>query len=81
MPELTYLIPSSQDFFIGFPHDKNVVIALDKVQPVPWVFLVLYLLLLKILISDYETNISWTIFEARCPPLINTLFAPISINL
>ena len=39
MPELTYLIPSSQDFFIGFPHDKNVVIALDKVQPVPWVFL------------------------------------------
>jgi hypothetical protein len=35
MPELTYLIPSSQDFFIGFPHDRKVVIALDKVQPVP----------------------------------------------
>ena len=30
----TFLIPSSQDFFKGFPHDKNVVIALDKVQPV-----------------------------------------------
>ena len=29
MPELTYLIPSSQDFFIGFPHDRKVVIALD----------------------------------------------------
>jgi len=28
-------MPSSQDFFIGFPHDKKVVIALDKVQPVP----------------------------------------------
>ena len=74
-------MPSSQDFFIGFPHDKNVVIALDKVQPVPWVFLVLYLLLLKILISYFETNISWTVFEFKCPPLINTLFAPISINL
>jgi hypothetical protein len=35
MLEFTYLIPSSQDFFIGFPHDKNVVIALDKVHPVP----------------------------------------------
>ena len=31
----TYLIPNSQDFFRGFPHDKNVAIALDKVQPVP----------------------------------------------
>ena len=81
MPELTYLMPSSQDFFIGFPHDKNVVIALDKVQPVPCLFFVFYLLLLIILISDFETNISWTIFEVKCPPLINTLFAPISINL
>ena len=35
MAEFTYLIPSSQDFFKGFPHDKNVVIALDKVHPVP----------------------------------------------
>ena len=67
MPELTYLIPSSQDFFIVFPHDKNVVIALDKVQPVPWVFFVLYLLLLKILISDFETNISWTILKLSVP--------------
>ena len=33
--EFTYLIPSSQDFFAGFPHDTNVVTALDKVQPVP----------------------------------------------
>ena len=37
---LTYLIPSSQDLFKSFPHDKKVAIALDKVQPVPWVFLV-----------------------------------------
>ena len=35
MALFTYLIPSSQDFFNGFPHEKNVVIALDKVQPVP----------------------------------------------
>ena len=35
MAEFTYLIPSSQDFFMGFPHDKKVVIALDKVHPVP----------------------------------------------
>jgi hypothetical protein len=37
---LTYLIPSSQDLFNSFPHDKKVAIALDKVQPVPCVFLV-----------------------------------------
>ena len=37
--------------------------------------------LLKILISDLETNISWTVVEVRCPPLINTFFEPISINL
>ena len=55
MAKLTYLIPSSQDFFIGFPHDKKVVIALDRVQPVPWVFIVLYLLLLKILRSDLQS--------------------------
>ena len=40
MAKLTYLIPSSQDFFSGFPHDKNVATALDKVHPVPWVFFV-----------------------------------------
>ena len=51
MALLTYLIPSSQDFFNGFPHEKNVVIALDKVQPVPWVFLVVIFLFLKIFIS------------------------------
>ena len=45
---LTYLIPSSQDFFNGFPHDKNEVIALDKVQPVPCVFLVAIFLVWKI---------------------------------
>ena len=49
---LTYLIPNSQDFFKGFPHDKSVAIALDKVQPVPCVFLVLIFLFLKILISS-----------------------------
>ena len=53
MALFTYLMPSSQDFFIGFPHEKNVVIALDKVQPVPWVFLVVIFLFLKIFISFY----------------------------
>ena len=54
MAEFTYLIPSSQAFLIGFPHDKKVVIALDKVHPVPWVFLVLYLGLVKILKSSLD---------------------------
>ena len=40
MAWFTYLIPNSQDFFIGFPHDKNVATALDNVHPVPCVFLV-----------------------------------------
>jgi hypothetical protein len=39
MAEFTYLIPSSQAFLIGFPHEKKVVIALDNVHPVPCVFL------------------------------------------
>mgnify|MGYP003309972054 CR=1 FL=1 len=58
MALLTYLIPSSQDFFNGFPHEKNVVIALDKVQPVPWVFLVVIFLFLKIFISFLFKKIS-----------------------
>ena len=33
--EFTYLIPRSQAFLILFPHEKKVVIALDKVHPVP----------------------------------------------
>ena len=37
---LTYFVPSSQDLLNSFPHDKYVAIALDKVQPVPCVFLV-----------------------------------------
>ena len=53
-----YLIPSSQDLFKGFPHEKNVVIALDKVQPVPCVFLVVILLFLKIFISFLFTKTS-----------------------
>ncbi len=35
MAEFTYLIPNSQDFFKVFPHEKNDVIAVDNVQPVP----------------------------------------------
>ena len=81
MAEFTYLIPSSQDFFKGFPHDKKVVIALDKVQPVPWVFFVLCLKLLNIFISDLLTNMSSTNLESRCPPLIKTCYAPNSNNL
>ena len=52
MAWFTYLVPNSQDFFNGFPHEKNVVIALDKVQAVPWVFLVVIFLFLKIFISS-----------------------------
>ena len=33
--EFTYLIPNSQDFFKGFPHEKKEVIAVDNVHPVP----------------------------------------------
>ena len=43
-------MPSSQDFFKGFPHEKNVAMAVDKVQPVPCVFLVVIFLFLKIII-------------------------------
>ena len=46
--EFTYLIPSSQDFFKGFPHEKKEVIAVDNVQPVPCVFFVFNFLLEKI---------------------------------
>ena len=35
MAEFTYLIPNSQDLFRVFPHEKNEVIAVDSVQPVP----------------------------------------------
>ena len=42
---LTYLIPSSQDFFSVFPQAKKFEIADDKVQPVPCVLLVAILLL------------------------------------
>ena len=52
MAKLTYLIPNSQEFLRLFPHEKKVVIALDNVQPVPCVFLVLYLGLIKIFKSD-----------------------------
>ena len=55
---VTYLIPSSQDFFKVFPHEKNVVMALDKVHPVPCVFLVVIFLFLKILISFLLTKTS-----------------------
>ena len=34
-PGANRMIETSQDFFKGFPHDKKVAIALDKVQPVP----------------------------------------------
>ena len=47
---LTYLIPSSQDLFKSFPHDKYVAIAEDNVQPVPWVFFEMYFLLTNTLI-------------------------------
>ena len=50
--KLTYLIPSSQAFLILFPHEKKTVIALDNVHPVPWVFLVLYLGLVKTFKSE-----------------------------
>ena len=45
-------MPSSQDFFKGFPHEKNVAIAVDKVQPVPCVFLVVIFLM----IASYEST-------------------------
>ena len=45
-----------------FPHEKYVAIALDKVHPVPCVFLVEIFLFLKILISFRLTNTSWTVF-------------------
>ena len=52
MAWLTYLIPNSQDFIKGFPQDKNVVIALDNVHPVPWVFrVIIFLFLIYINIS------------------------------
>ena len=35
-----------------FPHDKNKAIALDKVQPVPWVFRVKIFLFLNILMPS-----------------------------
>ena len=60
MAKFTYLIPSSQAFLIVFPHEKKVVIALDNVHPVPCVFLVLYLGLVKILQSDLFKKISST---------------------
>ena len=50
---------------IEAPRAMQDAIPLDKVHPVPWVFFVLNLLLLKILISDFETNISSTIFEFK----------------
>ena len=50
---LTYLIPNSQDLIKSFPHDIYVVIAEDKVQPVPCVFFELYFLFLKICKSDF----------------------------
>ena len=37
--EFTYLIPRSQAFLIVFPHDKKVVIALDRVHPVSYTHL------------------------------------------
>ena len=33
MAWFTYLVPNSQDFFNGFPHEKYAVIALAKVHP------------------------------------------------
>ena len=43
--------------------DKKVVIALDKVHPVPWVFLVLIFLFLKTLISLVLTKMSSIYFD------------------
>ena len=60
---LTYLIPNSQDFFKGFPHDKNVVIALDNVHPVPCVFFVLIFLFLKIFTSFLFKITSFKYFD------------------
>jgi len=76
MAWFTYLVPNSQDFFNGFPHEKYVVIALAKVHPVPCVFLVAIFLFLKILISFLLTNTSLTVFVFKCPPLTKTLLAP-----
>ena len=35
---LTYLVPNSQDFFKGFPHDKNVAIAALAINRIASVF-------------------------------------------
>ena len=71
-----YLTPNSQDFFRGFPHDINVVIALERVQPVPCVFLVIIFLFLKICKSDLFKKTSSINLDFLCPPLIKTFFAP-----
>ena len=46
-----------------FPHEKKVAMALDKVHPVPCVFLVLCLELIKILKSFLFKKISMTFFD------------------
>ena len=63
MAWLTYLMPNAQDFIKGFPQDKNVVIALDNVHPVPCVFLVIIFLFLKIFISFLFKRTSFKYYD------------------
>ena len=65
MELFTYLVASSQDFFKVFPHEKNVEIAEERVQPVPCVFLVVIFLFFIMKISLLFTKISWTILDSR----------------